>query len=358
MSSPDPKKRRLDPESSAVETRETSESILSSSGKQPSTVPRCPYLDTINRKLLDFDFEKLCSVSLSHHNVYGCLVCGKFFQGRGSKSPAHTHSVQVDHHVFVNLQSGTIYCLPDDYIVDDPSLNDIKFNLSPKFNEEDLKMMDSSSILSTALDGTRFLPGFIGLNNVSESDWLNVILQAIMRCHPVRDYFIFQENYAHCNSQTIHRFGEFVRKFWNPSNYKPHVSPHELIQAISSASSGRFKIGEKSDPVLFLSYFLNTLDRDLMKKSGVHKARSSVISKNFKGEVEISEVRENVDVVENVSTKGFMFLSLQLPPIPLFRDSHMDEIIPQVSIFNLLSKFDGQPHDVSYCLYLLADSYV
>lgn len=41
----------------------------------------CPYLDTINRQVLDFDFEKLCSVSLSRINVYACLVCGKYFQG-------------------------------------------------------------------------------------------------------------------------------------------------------------------------------------------------------------------------------------------------------------------------------------
>ena len=41
----------------------------------------CPYLDTINRNVLDFDFEKLCSVTLSNNNVYACLVCGKYFQG-------------------------------------------------------------------------------------------------------------------------------------------------------------------------------------------------------------------------------------------------------------------------------------
>lgn len=40
----------------------------------------CPYLDTINRHVLDFDFEKLCSVSLTRINVYACLVCGKYFQ--------------------------------------------------------------------------------------------------------------------------------------------------------------------------------------------------------------------------------------------------------------------------------------
>lgn len=50
--------------------------------KWMKTVHRlCPYLDTINRQVLDFDFEKLCSVSLSRINVYACLVCGKYFQG-------------------------------------------------------------------------------------------------------------------------------------------------------------------------------------------------------------------------------------------------------------------------------------
>lgn len=39
------------------------------------------YLDTIRRYMLDFDFEKVCSVSLSNLNVYACLVCGKYFQG-------------------------------------------------------------------------------------------------------------------------------------------------------------------------------------------------------------------------------------------------------------------------------------
>ena len=42
----------------------------------------CPYLDTIDRSVLDFDFEKLCSISLLNNNVYACLVCGKYFQGR------------------------------------------------------------------------------------------------------------------------------------------------------------------------------------------------------------------------------------------------------------------------------------
>jgi U4/U6.U5 tri-snRNP-associated protein 2 len=36
--------------------------------KEKMIVKQCPYLDTINRHVLDFDFEKLCSVSLTRIN--------------------------------------------------------------------------------------------------------------------------------------------------------------------------------------------------------------------------------------------------------------------------------------------------
>jgi len=89
----------------------------------------CPYLDTINRNLLDFDFEKVCSVSLTNLNVYACLVCGKYFQGRGRGSHAYIHSLEVNHHVYIHLFTNKIYCLPDDYEVVDSSLDDIQVNV-------------------------------------------------------------------------------------------------------------------------------------------------------------------------------------------------------------------------------------
>ena len=69
----------------------------------------CPYLDTINRQFLDFDFEKLCSVSLTRINVYACLVCGKYFQGRGTNTHAYTHSVAEGHPDFLNLHTLKFY---------------------------------------------------------------------------------------------------------------------------------------------------------------------------------------------------------------------------------------------------------
>ena len=62
----------------------------------------------IKRSALDFDFEKVCSVSLTNINIYGCLVCGKYFQGRGRKSYAYAHSIHEDHHVFINLETKAV----------------------------------------------------------------------------------------------------------------------------------------------------------------------------------------------------------------------------------------------------------
>ena len=49
----------------------------------------CPYLGQIRKHMLDFDFHKQCSVSLSTLNVYCCLVCGKYFQGKGPGTAAY-----------------------------------------------------------------------------------------------------------------------------------------------------------------------------------------------------------------------------------------------------------------------------
>jgi U4/U6.U5 tri-snRNP-associated protein 2 len=56
-------------------------------------------------------------------------------------------------------------------------------------------------------------------------------------------------NIANPKHLLVVRFAELVKKIWNPKNFKGHVSPHELLQAISIASEKRFKIGEQKDPI-------------------------------------------------------------------------------------------------------------
>ncbi|KAJ7561746.1 hypothetical protein O6H91_03G039700 [Diphasiastrum complanatum] len=323
----------------------------------------CPYLDTVNRQVLDFDFEKFCSVSLSNLNVYACLVCGKYFQGRGRKSHAYTHSLEAGHHVFINLHTEKVYCLPDGYEVNDPSLDDIRYVLNPRFMRLQVNLIDKSKQWARTLDGSDYLPGMVGLNNIKETDFVNVTIQSVMRVTPLRDFFLIPENYRNCKSPLVHRFGELTRKIWHPRNFKGQVSPHEFLQAVMVASKKRFRIGVQSDPVEFISWLLNTLHVDL---GGTKKANSSIIYKCFQGELEVVkevqktyiERREDTDELRRlageddradlvhlereVNKMPFLMLGLDLPPPPLFKDVMEKNIIPQVPLFNILKKFDGE----------------
>ncbi|CAL5049788.1 unnamed protein product [Urochloa decumbens] len=323
----------------------------------------CPYLDTVNRQVLDFDFEKFCSISLSNLNVYACLVCGKYFQGRGLKSHAYTHSLEAGHHVFINLQTERAYCLPDGYEINDPSLEDIRHVLNPRFTKEQVLHLDKNKQWSRALDGSNYLPGMVGLNNIKETDFVNVTIQSLMRVTPLRNFFLIPENYQHSKSPLVHRFGELTRKIWHARNFKGQVSPHEFLQAVMKASDKRFQIGVQSDPVEFMSWLLNTLHAKL--KSSKKKNRS-IIHDCFQGELEvvkevhrkhILEKKEDGDelngdagsvvgtadgTVTETSKVPFLMLGLDLPPPPLFKDAMEKNIIPQVPLFNILKKFDGE----------------
>ncbi|KNA03309.1 hypothetical protein SOVF_210440, partial [Spinacia oleracea] len=174
----------------------------------------CPYLDTVNRQALDFDFEKFCSISLPNLNVYACLVCGKYYQGRDPKSRAYTHSLEAGHHIFINLKTEKVFCLPDGYEINDPSV---------MFSREKVEQLDRSKLWARALDGSDYLPGLVGLNNIKETDFLNVTIQALMRVTPLRNFFLIPENYQHCKAPLVHRFGELTRKIWHARNFKGQV---------------------------------------------------------------------------------------------------------------------------------------
>lgn len=117
------------------------------------------YLDTIHRDILDFDFEKLCSVSLSNINVYACLVCGKYFQGRGPKSHAYFHALEVGHHVFINMGTKKVYVLPEGYEVTNRSLDDIKYVVDPHYSKDEVSKLDKVVRDAWDLAGNRYRPG-------------------------------------------------------------------------------------------------------------------------------------------------------------------------------------------------------
>lgn len=228
------------------------------------TVATCPYLDTVRRDLIDFDMQKVCSVTLSPLHVYACLVCGKFFSGRGKHTHAYTHSVQAGHHVFINLSDAKVYCLPDMYEVTDASLADIKLALHPRFTSKDIASIDSSTRLCTDVAGASYLPGYIGINSLSRTDYITVVVHALAHVHPLRNFFLEPSNYANVSSALVHRFGQLIRRIWSPVAFKATASPIEFTVEVATASSKRFgTAGQPVDALEFLTWLLNTLHADL-----------------------------------------------------------------------------------------------
>ncbi|ETI26981.1 hypothetical protein G647_10080 [Cladophialophora carrionii CBS 160.54] len=309
------------------------------------------YLDTINRSLLDFDFEKLCSVTLSNINVYACLVCGKYFQGRGPQSQAYQHALELDHHVFINMETKRVYVLPEGYEVKNKSLDDIKYVVDPKYTVEEVKMLDKDPKESTDLANKRYRPGFIGMNNIKANDYLNVVVQTLAHITPLRDFFLLHQ-FPLTAAQLPVRFSTLVRKLWNPRAFRSHVSPHELLQEIALRSSKRFTLTQQSDPVELLTWVLNNLHSML---GGSRKALSSPIHRCFQGKLrmESQEITAKADTTgdrlrfeesSNIKTDvhPYLILTLDLPPVPLFRDAvESKNIIPQVPLTTLLQKYNG-----------------
>ncbi|KAK7465326.1 Ubiquitin carboxyl-terminal hydrolase 10 [Stygiomarasmius scandens] len=312
------------------------------------------YLDTINRAVLDFDFEKVCSVSLSNINTYGCLVCGKYFQGRGRSSYAYSHSIHEDHHVFINLETTKVYVLPDGYPVSDPSLEDISFVLSPSFNKAAIAAFSSPSYpakLSYDLANKAYLPGYVGLNNIKRNDHMNVVIHSLLHVRPLRDYLLLS-GFRGKESELLKRFAGLAKKIWNPRLFKSQVSPHEFLQEVNRVSAGRFRLEQQGDPVEFLGWLLNNLHKDM---GGTKKKNSSIMFSTFQGElrVETQQVLVRPDVGDNEKPRfdidrdikstvsPFLFLSVDLPPPPLFQDAVEKNIIPQVTIHSVLAKYDG-----------------
>ncbi|CAN4081803.1 unnamed protein product [Withania somnifera] len=241
------------------------------------------------QKVLDFDFEKFCSVSLTNLNVYGCLVCG---------------NLEAGHHVFINLRTEKVYCLPDGYEVIDPSLDDIIHVLNPRFTQEQVEQLDKSRQWCRALDGSDYLPGTVGLNNIKETDFVNVTIQSLMRVTPLRNYFLIPENYQH--------------------NRSPLVSPPDILQAVMKASKKLFRIGAQSDPG---------------ELEVVKEMLTPIAEKRENAE---DDERESHSIGMETSRMPFLMLGHDLPPPPLFTDVMEKNIIPQVPLFNILKKFDGE----------------
>lgn len=87
--------------------------------------------------------------------------------------------------------------------------------------------LDNEKVWARSLEGQEYMPGLVGLNNMKNNDYVNVAVQILARVVPIRNYFLDASNYSSCKSILVQRFGELLRKIWNPRNFKGQV--HVLL---------------------------------------------------------------------------------------------------------------------------------
>lgn len=196
--------------------------------------------------------------------------------------------------------------------------------------------------------------GFVGMNNIKANDYFNVAVQLLAHVLPIRNFFLLHDFPTPGTPELVLRFRTLVRKLWNPKAFRSHVSPHELLQEVALRSSKRFTLTQQSDPVDFLSWFLNNLHLSLGGSKKPSSTPTSVIHAAFQGRVRIESqaitahsdtqnarlvFTESGDIKSNVTP--FLILTLDLPPTPLFQSANRESIIPQVPLTTLLNKYNG-----------------
>jgi U4/U6.U5 tri-snRNP-associated protein 2 len=70
--------------------------------------------------------------------------------------------------------------------------------LHPKFARP--QAVDNNTTMLLSHSGDSYLPGYIGLNDISSNDWLNATVQALVHVAPLRSFFLVESNYEKVGS--------------------------------------------------------------------------------------------------------------------------------------------------------------
>ena len=73
-----------------------------------------------------------------------------------------------------------------------------QYVLKPTFTKQQIANLDKQAKLSRAYDGTTYLPGIVGLNNIKANDYANAVVQVCSRKNTGRrEYLEFTKKLMH-----------------------------------------------------------------------------------------------------------------------------------------------------------------
>ena len=106
--------------------------------------------------------------------MYICLSCGKGFKGKSEESYAYKHSLAFGHNLFISQSNCSVWCLPDDYEVEDEDLNDVKYNMNPTFTKDYVYLkIDNDLPNLKSLEGIDFHPGYVPINELKGTSYIS-----------------------------------------------------------------------------------------------------------------------------------------------------------------------------------------
>ncbi|CAB4254385.1 similar to Saccharomyces cerevisiae YFR005C SAD1 Conserved zinc-finger domain protein involved in pre-mRNA splicing, required for assembly of U4 snRNA into the U4/U6 particle [Maudiozyma barnettii] len=347
-------KRLLDEE---IQTTQQQEHPKTKRQKQPVSIQDeevQSLMKTINRKKLDFDSEKICSVTLSKLDIYGCLICGKYYRGCKERTPAFLHSVSDDHRLFVSFQTSRVVVLPDEIDIDLNTMHlgdvnkrlihDIKYSVNPVYTSDIIQR--SPYVCFESTQGQSYYNGIVGLNKSTSNNiaYINVVIQLLAHIGPIRDYFLlcYNKNLTNENG-LIKNVALIMKKIWSPHLFKLNIGPDELISYLMVNHSNVIKANNNLDPQIFLNWLINTLcqsDKQLRK----------ILTKACQGKLKVSTKGNKIKVVP------FWNLTLILPEISMFKESKNVDDIKQIKLEKLImEKFSMESTDNGK-LYLIKEN--
>lgn len=346
----------------AREKGEATMDVVAEEGEGKVTAERgraCPYLGETDRHRLDFDLRKVCSVTCAEEHVYCCLTCGLFLKGRGRATPAYRHAMEREHHLYIHLETCETFSLPENYRVEDKSLSDIVANLRPTFSPATIAAFDRRTQACRAIDGSVFVPGLMGINNINNcSDYISTAIRFLACVKPLRNSLLLHtpSSFSPGKNDTDVVYAALsgvIKSLFNPLSFKGTLSPHEFLYVCDNASEHRFNSANSQDAFHFLQWLLNRLQRTAQhqRRQLKNQRRNGTASRRAdpypsQPVAQTTEVRKG-DVQDclqgELSIRGraqkFFSFTLELPSLPVFKASASDTIIPEIHLSSLLESF-------------------
>mgnify|MGYP003365504717 CR=1 FL=1 len=274
-------------------------------------------IQTINNKKLDFDSERICSITLSKLNIYGCLTCGKFFKGFSERSPTFLHSINENHRLFISLNNiqNNVVILPDEIEINDATplskpdrklIQNIIFATNPTYDKNLIQSFPQKCHDCT--QNQLYYNGYVGLNKSISNDitYINVLIQLLAHIVPIRDYFLF---YKSSTDTLIGKISTIIKKIWSPHLFKLNIAPDELISYLMINFPKIFNRPIR-DPQFLLNWLINKLCQ-------LDPSLKKLLQKECRGKLKAQG-----------KTIPFWNLTVNLPTVSMFKDGkNIDELL-------------------------------